>query len=157
MRSRAAAGPGLIWRVSSPGWRPILPSSRCALRTAWKSRWTREPRRSARACRGCCCSRSLGTPANTVAAPRLRGHVAASVVGPRLCLVVGNSHSLLHADLSPADFGQGLGNVEQRLLAAYGADARLTRGPDGSGGTAAFVDLPRSGFWLSRAAAPRPP
>jgi len=88
---------------------------------------------------------------------RLRVHVAASVVGPRLCLVVGNSHSLLHADLSPADFGQGLGNVEQRLLAAYGEDARLTIGPDGSGGTAAFVDLPRRTFWPARSAARQPP
>jgi LytS/YehU family sensor histidine kinase len=35
-----------------------------------------------------------------------------------------------------------LSNVEQRLSAAYGADAHLTVGPDSRGGTSAVLDLP---------------
>jgi hypothetical protein len=66
--------------------------------------------------------------------------------------VVGNSHSRLRTDLTPADFGHGLGNVEQRLRAAYGEAARLTVGPDGTGGAAAFVELPRRTFSPARSA-----
>jgi two-component system, LytTR family, sensor kinase len=80
-------------------------------------------------------------------------HIAASVVGARLCIVVGNSHSRLCRDLTPADFGHGLGNVEQRLRAAYGEEAHLTIGPDRQGGAAAFVDLPRRTFSPARTAA----
>lgn len=78
--------------------------------------------------------------------------IAACVVGARLCIVVGNSHSRLRTDLTPADFGHGLGNVEQRLRAAYGEAARLTVGPDGTGGAAAFVELPRRTFSPARSA-----
>jgi LytS/YehU family sensor histidine kinase len=80
----------------------------------------------------------------------LHVRIAAAVVAARLCIVVGNSHSRLRTDLSPADFGHGLGNVEQRLRAAYGEEARLTIGPDGSGGTTAFLELPRRTFWPAR-------
>jgi two-component system LytT family sensor kinase len=80
-------------------------------------------------------------------------HIAASVVGARLCIVVGNSHARLCRDLTPADFGHGLSNVEQRLRAAYGEEARLTIGPDRHGGAAAFLDLPRRTFLPARPAA----
>jgi two-component system, LytTR family, sensor kinase len=83
-------------------------------------------------------------------------HIAASVVGARLCIVVGNSHSRLSRELTPADFGHGLGNVEQRLRAAYGEGASLTIGPDRHGGTAAFLNLPRRTFSPARAARERP-
>lgn len=86
----------------------------------------------------------------------LHVRIAASVVAARLCIVVGNSHSRLRGDLSPADFGHGLGNVEQRLRAAYGDEARLTIGPDGRGGTAAFVELPRRTFLPARSALREP-
>jgi Histidine kinase len=79
-------------------------------------------------------------------------HIAAAVVGGRLCIVVGNSPSPLCRDLTPADFGHGLSNVEQRLRAAYGEQARLTIGPDRRGGAAAFVELPRRTFSPARAA-----
>jgi len=42
--------------------------------------------------------------------------------------------------------------VEQRLRAAYGEAARLTVGPDGTGGAAAFVELPRRTFSPARSA-----
>jgi hypothetical protein len=72
----------------------------------------------------------------------LHVRIAAAVVAARLCIVIGNSHSRLRSQLTAADFGQGLSNVEQRLRAAYGEEARLSIGPDGSSGTAAFVELP---------------
>jgi hypothetical protein len=82
----------------------------------------------------------------------LHVRIAASVVAARLCIVVSNSHSRLRGELSPADFGHGLGNVEQRLRAAYGDEARLTIGADGSGAAAAFLELPRRTFLPARAA-----
>jgi two-component system LytT family sensor kinase len=78
--------------------------------------------------------------------------IAACVVASRLCIVVSNSPSRLRADLTPADFGHGLGNVEQRLRAAYGEEGRLTVGPHGTDGTAAFVELPRRTFSPARSA-----
>jgi len=72
----------------------------------------------------------------------LHVRVAASVIAERLCIAVSNSSPQLSADLSPADYGHGLSNVELRLRAAYGSDARLTVGPDPTGGTTAFLDLP---------------
>jgi len=74
--------------------------------------------------------------------PPLQVQVVAAVVGERLCLVVSNSTPRLAAGLSPAAYGRGLNNVELRLRAAYGPDARLTIGPDGQGGTSAILDLP---------------
>jgi two-component system, LytTR family, sensor kinase len=74
--------------------------------------------------------------------PPLSVQVVAAVVGERLCLVVSNSTPRLAADLTPAAYGRGLNNVELRLRAAYGADAHLTVGPDGQGGTSAILDLP---------------
>ena len=80
----------------------------------------------------------------------LHVRVAVSVVAERLCIAVNNSRPQLRTDLSPADYGHGLSNVELRLRAAYGADARLTIGPDPQGGTSAFsicrcASLPRRG------------
>ncbi len=83
----------------------------------------------------------------------LHVHIGASVVGERLCIAILNSHSRLRADLSPADFGHGLNNVEARLRAAYGEAARLTVAPDGRGGAAAFLELPRRRFWPARTVA----
>jgi hypothetical protein len=42
--------------------------------------------------------------------------------------------------------------VEQRLRAAYGEEGRLTVGPHGTDGTAAFVELPRRTFSPARSA-----
>src|ERR1700722_6400489 len=78
--------------------------------------------------------------------------IAASVVASRLCIVVSNTPSHLRADLTPADFGHGLGNVEQRLRAAYGEEGRLTVGPHGADGTAALVEPPRPPFPPARSA-----
>jgi hypothetical protein len=72
----------------------------------------------------------------------LQVQVIAAVVGERLCLMVSNSTPRLPADLPPERYGRGLTNVELRLRAAYGGDARLTVGPDGQGGTSAMLDLP---------------
>jgi LytS/YehU family sensor histidine kinase len=69
-----------------------------------------------------------------------------SVIAERLCIAVTNSMPQLRTDLSPADFGHGLSNVNLRLRAAYGADAHLTIGPDPQGGTTAFLDLPLREF-----------
>jgi histidine kinase len=79
--------------------------------------------------------------------PTLHVRVAVSVVAGRLCIVVNNSSPQLQSDLSAADYGHGLSNVELRLRAAYGNDARLTIGPDHhQGGTSAFLDLPLRSF-----------
>lgn len=82
----------------------------------------------------------------------LHVRVAASVIAERLCIAVSNSTPQLATDLSPADYGHGLANVELRLRAAYGTDASLTVGPDPNGGTTAFLDLPLRDFAVS----PRP-
>src|SRR5215469_3133758 len=74
--------------------------------------------------------------------PALRVRVAASLKGERLCIAVSNSSPRLAAQLSPADYGHGLSNVDLRLRAAYGSEARLTVGPDEHGGTSAVLDLP---------------
>jgi len=78
--------------------------------------------------------------------PTLHVRVGASLVAERLCIVVNNSSPQLLTDLSAADYGHGLSNVELRLRAAYGDDARLTVGPDRQGGTSAFLDLPLRSF-----------
>jgi len=78
--------------------------------------------------------------------PTLRVRVAAWVRGERLCIVVSNSSPRLAADLAPANYGHGLSNVDLRLRAAYGSDARLTVGPDAAGGTSALLDLPLRGI-----------
>ena len=74
--------------------------------------------------------------------PALRVRVAAWVSGERLCIAVSNSSPCLARSLTPVDYGHGLTNVELRLRAAYGGDARLTVGPDAQGGTSATLDLP---------------
>jgi len=74
--------------------------------------------------------------------PALHVRVRASVIAERLCIVVNNSSPRLDADLSPADYGHGLSNVDLRLRAAYGGEAHLRVGPDQEGGTTAFLDLP---------------
>jgi two-component system LytT family sensor kinase len=81
------------------------------------------------------------------AGPALHVRVAAMVVAGRLRIVVNNSSPQLPAALAPRDYRHGLMNVELRLRAAYGSDARLTIGPDQTGGTSAFLDLP----WRGRA------
>ena len=82
----------------------------------------------------------------------LQVRISAAVIAGRLFIKVSNSGAPLPRELSAADFGHGLLNVEQRLRAAYDDDAQLTVGPDGSGGTAAFLDLPRREFWPARSA-----
>ena len=82
----------------------------------------------------------------------LHVRVAVSVIAERLCIAVSNSMPQLRTDLSPADFGHGLSNVNLRLRAAYGADAHLTIGPDPQGGTTAFLDLPLREFAVVRRA-----
>lgn len=74
--------------------------------------------------------------------PALQVRVAASLEGERLRIAVSNSSPRLAAQLSPSDYGHGLSNVDLRLRAAYGSDARLTVGPDEHGGTSAVLDLP---------------
>jgi two-component system, LytTR family, sensor kinase len=74
--------------------------------------------------------------------PTLAVHVAAALSGERLRIAVSNSSPQLHRALAPADYGHGLRNVELRLRAAYGGDARLTIGPGAHGGTSAVLDLP---------------
>ncbi len=76
----------------------------------------------------------------------LRVAVAISAVGERLCVAVSNSSPHLKCDLSAADYGHGLANVELRLRAAYGNDAHLLVGPDPRGGTTAFLNLPLRDF-----------
>lgn len=68
--------------------------------------------------------------------------VAASVSAESLCIVVNNSSPRLAADLTPADYGHGLSNVDLRLRAAYGEEAHLAVGPDQQGGTTAILVLP---------------
>jgi len=80
----------------------------------------------------------------------LHVRVAASVIDDRLCIAVNNSSPRLRTDLSPADYGHGLGNVVLRLHAAYGDDARLTIGPDPQGGTSAYLDLPLRDYAVTR-------
>lgn len=75
-------------------------------------------------------------------APALELRVAASVSAEHLCIVVNNSSPQLAADLTPADYGHGLTNVELRLRAAYGDEAHLAVGPDQQGGTSAILVLP---------------
>jgi LytS/YehU family sensor histidine kinase len=77
--------------------------------------------------------------------PTLQVGVAAWVNGERLCIAVSNSSPRLPTELSPTDYGHGLLNVDLRLRAAYGSDARLTVGPDAQGGTSALLDLPLRG------------
>lgn len=74
--------------------------------------------------------------------PALRVAVATCLSGERLHITVSNSSPRLTNNLSPAQYRHGLANVEQRLSAAYGADAHLTVGPDSRGGTSAVLDLP---------------
>jgi Histidine kinase len=74
--------------------------------------------------------------------PALQVRVAASLKGERLRIAVSNSSPRLAAQLLPSDYGHGLSNVDLRLRAAYGSDARLTVGPDEHGGTSAVLDLP---------------
>ena len=75
--------------------------------------------------------------------PALHVRVLASVVDGRLSIVVNNSSPQLPGELLASDYGHGLTNVELRLRAAYGSDARLAVGPDPQrGGTSAFLDLP---------------
>ena len=88
---------------------------------------------------------------------RLHVQVEACVAGTRLRILIGNSHSHLRSQLTPVDFGHGLANVEQRLHAAYGEDAQLRVAPDGKGGTAAVLDLPRRTFRPARPAARQSP
>ncbi len=78
----------------------------------------------------------------TDSAPTLQVRVTVALVGERLCIAIHNGRPQLKADLTRADFGRGLANVSLRLRAAYGADARLTIGPDPHGGTTATLDLP---------------
>jgi len=74
--------------------------------------------------------------------PALRVGVATCLSGGRLHITVSNSSPRLTHNLLPAQYRHGLSNVEQRLAAAYGADAHLTIGPDSRGGTSAILDLP---------------
>ena len=74
--------------------------------------------------------------------PTLCVGVSSWVSGERLRIAVSNSSPRLPAALSPRDYGHGLRNVDLRLRAAYGGDARLTVGPDAHGGTSAVLDLP---------------
>jgi hypothetical protein len=74
--------------------------------------------------------------------PALRVAVATCLSGERLHITVSNSSPRLTNNLSHAEYRHGLSNVEQRLSAAYGADAHLTVGPDSRGGTSAVLDLP---------------
>jgi hypothetical protein len=83
--------------------------------------------------------------------PALQVGVASFLSGERLRITVSNSSPRLTHNLLPAQYRHGLSNVEQRLAAAYGADARLTIGPDAQGGTSAVLDLPL------RRTAPLPP
>jgi histidine kinase len=83
--------------------------------------------------------------------PTVKVRVAAAVSGGRLCIAVSNSSPQLHRELAPSEYGPALSNVELRLRAAYGSDARLTIGPNAEGGTSAVLDLP-----VRRAAAAGP-
>lgn len=74
--------------------------------------------------------------------PSLRVRVATWVRDGRLGIAVSNSSPRLTRPLSAGDYGHGLRNVDLRLRAAYGRDARLTIGPDAQGGTSAVLDLP---------------
>jgi hypothetical protein len=74
--------------------------------------------------------------------PTLRVRVAAQLCAERLHIAVSNSSPRLANELSPAQYGHGLSNVELRLKAAYGVDAHLSIGPDSAGGTSAVLDLP---------------
>ncbi|HEV2267985.1 MAG TPA: histidine kinase [Steroidobacteraceae bacterium] len=68
--------------------------------------------------------------------------VAAMISADRLRFVISNGGPPLAAPLLPGDYCLGLSNVELRLHAAYGDEARLTVGPDDQGGTVATLDLP---------------
>lgn len=74
--------------------------------------------------------------------PALELRVAASVSAEHLCIVVTNSSPQLKSDLTRADYGHGLSNVDLRLRAAYGEAAHLVVGPDQQGGTTAILVLP---------------
>ncbi|MBV9696230.1 MAG: histidine kinase [Gammaproteobacteria bacterium] len=87
----------------------------------------------------------------------LHVRVGAAIVDNRLSITITNSSPHLRADLSPADYGHGLTNVELRLRAAYGPDARLRVGPGAQGGTTAFLDLPHRDFLGARRARKRGP
>lgn len=86
-------------------------------------------------------------------APALELRVAASVAAEHLCIVVNNSSPRLKADLTPADYGRGLSNVDLRLRAAYGEEAHLAVGPDQQGGTTAILVLPVR--WRSNVQSPQ--
>ena len=88
----------------------------------------------------------LAADARLEEAEGLAEAIGVSVVAERLCIVVNNSSPQLQSDLWAADYGHGLSNVDLRLRAAYGNDARLTVGPDHQGGTSAFLDLPLRSF-----------
>jgi hypothetical protein len=74
--------------------------------------------------------------------PALQLRIAASVAAEHLCIVVNNSSPQLTEDLTPADYGHGLSNVDLRLRAAYAGAAHLAVGPDQQGGTTAILVLP---------------
>jgi len=74
--------------------------------------------------------------------PTLHVRVAAAVVGQRLCITISNSSPRLARQLTSADYGHGLMNVELRLRAAYDGDARFSIGPDLQEGTSAILNLP---------------
>jgi hypothetical protein len=70
----------------------------------------------------------------------------------RLAIVVTNSNPRIPRRLQPAEFGNGLRNVNARLFAAYGFDARMTIGPDVIGGTRAELEIPATvQEWLGAA------
>lgn len=75
-------------------------------------------------------------------AAALELRVAASISAEHLRIVVSNSRPQLKAELTPADYGHGLSNVDLRLRAAYGDEAHLVVGPDQQGGTTAILMLP---------------
>jgi len=60
----------------------------------------------------------------------------------RLRVQISNSRPTLTTPVLPAAFGHGLGNVQARLQAAYGADASLQLVPAAGAGTVARLDLP---------------
>lgn len=68
--------------------------------------------------------------------------VAATIVADRLIFAISNGGPALAAPLRPRDYGRGLANVELRLRAAYGNEARLTVSPGDRGGTVATLNLP---------------
>jgi two-component system, LytTR family, sensor kinase len=68
--------------------------------------------------------------------------VTVAVRRKRLHIAVSNSSPRLQRELAPCDYRHGLTALSLRLRTAYGADARLSVGPDASGGTHAVLELP---------------